>query len=128
MQRLICSFAFALLATMSLRADEPAKVLKSPDGQLAITFSIAPGDAAQNGSGQLTYSVTFHGKPLIDESKLALTFEGARPLGENVQMTGSTPSSADETYHLLTGRAITIRDHYNALRLDVAEPAAGKER
>lgn len=112
---------------MNLLADSPGPALKSPDGQLVITFTIAQGGGTQSDSGQLLYSVTFRGKPLIDDSKLALTLEGARPLGENVQITGSTPSSTDETYHLLTGRASTVRDHYNAIRLDVAEPV-GRER
>lgn len=127
MQKLICSFAVAMLEAVTLLAESPGTVLKSPDGQLAITFNVAQSAAAQNGSGQLMYSVSFHGKPLIDNSKLALTLQGARALGENVQITGSTPSSTDQTYHLLTGRASTVRDHYNALRLDVAEPA-GRER
>src|SRR6185437_13585789 len=97
MQRLICSCTFALLAAMNLLADSPGPALKSPDGQLVITFTIAQGGGTQSDSGQLLYSVTFRGKPLIDDSKLALTLEGARPLGENVQITGSTPSSTDET-------------------------------
>lgn len=112
-----------MLTALAVLADSPGTQLKSPDGQLAITFNIAPNAAGQHDSGQLVYSVTFHGKPLIDNSKLSLTLQGARPLGESVQITGSTPSSNDETYHLLTGRASTVRDHYDALRLDVAEPA-----
>lgn len=127
MSNLVLSFVLALLATVSLLADPQRTVLKSPDGQLAITFNIAGGGTAKTGSGQLVYSVTFHDKPLIEASKLSLTLESERPLGESVQITGSTPSSTDRTYQLLTGKAGTVRDHYNALRLDLDEPS-GRER
>ena len=70
---------------------------------------------------QLVYSVTFHGKPLLTQSALQLELQGARPLGANVQIVSQTPSQADDTYKLVTGKASVVRNHYNALRLDTEE-------
>jgi alpha-glucosidase len=39
----------------------------------------------------------------------------------------ATPSSKDETYHLVTGKASEVRDHYNALRVELEE-ASGMGR
>src|SRR6185312_2227605 len=121
-----CSFAtsifIALLLPISALAQMASESVQSPDGQLAITFKITP--AANQKSGPITYSVIFHGKQLVDDSGLKLELRGQRPLGTNVAVENATRSSHDSTYHLVTGKASTVRDHYNALRLDLAEPSA----
>ncbi len=89
-------------------------VVKSPDGQLAIAFHTAEG-------GRLVYAVTYKGKALVEDSGLELTLQGARPLGNDVRITGQTPSQFDDTYTLVTGKASKVRNHYNALSLTVEE-------
>ena len=102
-----------------ISAPSPAQtVLKSPDGRLAVSFS-TKGESA----GQLVYSLTFQGKPLIEASALRLELQGQPPLGQNVRIVGSIPSQGDQTYHLIAGKASTVRDRYNALRLDLEEPS-----
>lgn len=105
-------FALVLALAFVTQAAE----LKSPNGQLTISFET-------EASGQLTYSVSFHNKPLIVASPLSLELQGARPLGQNVHFTSQNPSSADETYHLITGKASTVRNHYNALTIGCEENA-----
>ena len=104
---------FTLLALVGVCAFAQTP-LRSPDGQLAISFQTT-------GKGQLTYSVAFHGKPLFEASALSLELQGQRPLGTNVRITSSRTSSADDTYHLIAGKSSTVRNHYNALRIDLAE-------
>ena len=41
---------------------------------------------------QLVYSVTYKGKPLVENSNLQLVLQSARPLGSDVRITGQTPS------------------------------------
>ena len=115
----------ALLAATLAGAQSTPVSLKSPNGQLEIAFDCVP--VGSSASSQLVYSVTFHGKPLITQSALQLTLQGARPLGANVQIVKQTPSQIDETYRLVTGKASVVRNHYNALRLDVEE-ATGPRR
>ncbi len=109
-------FAFAT----ALFSQSNTVTLKSPDGRLAATFeTVDKNQPAQ--SGRLMYSVTFRGNPVIVRSGLTLNLQGQRPLGPEVQIAQATPSAADETYQLVTGKASTVRDHYNAVRLDLVE-------
>jgi alpha-glucosidase len=71
--------------------------------------------------GQLVYSVEFEGKPLIENSKLAIHLEGAKALGSSVRVTGREAIQNDSTYTLVTGKASTVRDHYNAVRIATEE-------
>ncbi len=109
-------------AAMSVFAQTPV-VLRSPDGRLAATFETINNKQPAE-TGQLVYSVLFRGKPLMDQSALALELQGQRPLGPNVRIAGQTPSKVDETYRLVTGKASTVRNHYNAVRLDLEENSA----
>ena len=95
--------------------------LQSPDGRLAIAFRTL----ARNGApSQLVYSVSYQGKPLFEPSALRLDLKDQTPLGPNVRISATTPSSADETYRLITGKTSSVRNHYNALCIDVEESAA----
>ncbi len=97
-----------------------AVILKSPDGLLAATFETVEKNQPA-GPGRLVYSVTFRGKPVITRSGLSLALEGQHPLGPEVQIQQTTPSAVDQTYQLVTGKASTVRDHYNAVHLDLTD-------
>src|ERR1017187_2373152 len=109
-------YALILSLTAASFAQPSPVALQSPDGRLAISFRT--NDTA---SGQLVYFVTFQGKPLIEPSALKLDLQGQRPLGADVRIVNSAASSTDETYHLVTGKASSVRNHYNAIRLDLEE-------
>ena len=122
--QLFAYFRSALLLTVAATAAfsqaKPTSV-SSPDGNLTIGFQTVTKDHAAADAGQIVYSVMFHKKPIIDASALGLEFEGRSPLGGNVRIANSTYSKADETYHLVTGKASTVRDHYNAVTVDLVE-------
>jgi len=101
-------------------------VLKSPNGALAMTFETVVDGRATQASGRLVYSVTFHGKPLVDRSALSLELQGQRPLGTNISIVQGTNSRTDETYRLVWGKANSVRDHFNALRLELVEQGGPK--
>ena len=80
---------------------------------------------ARNGApSQLAYTVSYQGKPLLEPSALRLDLKDQTPLGANVRIAASTPATNDETYRLVTGKASTVRNQYNALRLDLEELSA----
>jgi len=108
--RLLAVLAFASLA---LAQSNPVSVL-SPDKNLEISFSTAD-------SGQLVYSVSFEGKPLIARSKLGLALQGRPVLGEKVRITSTSTDGRDGTYHVIHGKSNPVRDHYNALRVELRE-------
>ena len=40
----------------------------------------------------------------------------------------SVPSSSDEKYELITGKASIVRDHYNAVRIDLTDDIGAGRR
>ena len=98
-----------------------AATLRSPDGRLTIDIETVVNPAPNTAGGQLVYSVTFEGKPLVDESALKLELEGQRPLGTDVRIVHASTSATDSTYRLITGKTSEVRDHYNAVRIDLEE-------
>lgn len=95
--------------------------LGSPDKRILATF-----ETVQNKQpaalGELVYSVQFRGKPVVDRSSLSLALQGQRPLGTELRIVQATPATKDEMYQLVTGKASSVRDHYNALRIDLEDP------
>src|SRR3990172_3673486 len=96
-----------------------SSTLKSPDGNLVITFETVDGDKPSPAGGKLVYAVSFRGKQLIDRSALSLELQGQRPLGGDVRIVKATPSEADETYRLIVGKTSSVRNRYNALRIEM---------
>ena len=111
-----------LVVNVAALAQSGVAVLNSPDGRLAITFrTVTAPPASPGGGGQLVYDVSFQGKPLIEPSALRLDLKDQAPLGQNVRVVNTTTSKTDEVYHLIAGRASTVRNHFNALRIDLEE-------
>ena len=121
-RRSLLAFVGAALSFATSSFSQPGPYsLRSPDGNLVINFEMITNNAAQE-VGQLSYSVSFRGKPLVDRSGLALEMQGQRALGTNVKIDAQHPSQTDETYRLVTGKASTVRNHFNALQLKLIEP------
>ncbi|HEY3441567.1 MAG TPA: glycoside hydrolase family 97 protein [Paludibaculum sp.] len=118
----LCSFLAA-----SLLAQQTPSKLQSPDGRLEINFAVTAKDQPAT-AGQLVYSLTFEGKPLIESSVLRLDLQGQRPLGTDVQIVRVEASQQTSTYKMLAGKTSSVNDQYNALRLDVEEPAGLMKR
>jgi alpha-glucosidase len=87
-----------------------------------MSFSIQPSSAlGENSSGRLIYSVTFHGKSVIDNSALGLELDDDTPLGPNVTITGAEAGSGIDDYALSNTKVSHVHDAYNALLVHVAE-------
>ena len=117
---LILFISFISIASPALAESGPVEIT-SPGGELRISFAVD--GAARTGfrAGELTYAITYRGKALIENSALQLDLAGAPPLGSDVQIVSHSNSRTDETYRLVTGKASTIRNKYNALRLNLTE-------
>lgn len=107
------AIAAALVIHAAAFAQSGAQVLNSPDGHLGIAFRTA--------EGQLVYEVSFQGKPLIEPSALRLDLKDQTPLGQNVRVVSAATSQADETYRLVAGKASTVRNYFNALRVELED-------
>ena len=72
--------------------------------------------------------MTFRGKTVLDWSDLGLAMEGAPVLGAAVHIESSQPSSHDDTWNSIAGKANPIRNHYNAVTVETLETAAPARR
>ena len=108
-----CAAASLFLAVATARSQTGAAELLSPDGRVAFRLAIV--------AGKLSYSASFQGKPVLDPSALSLELEGQKPLGAAVRLVNTTRAQTDETYHLVTGKASRVRNHFNALSAELEE-------
>ncbi|HVU46295.1 MAG TPA: glycoside hydrolase family 97 protein [Terracidiphilus sp.] len=115
----LCLLTLMAVQTASAQAgnkpadDSPAAQVTSPDGQLKLLLF----DATVPGA-DLRYAVEFHGKRIIEKSKLELELDGQPALGPGMRMTGSQPETADESYNLPMGKTSSVRNHYNGIHAD----------
>jgi len=126
--KLLKLLALVLLALLAAAAQTGPVVLTSPDGALEISVATVRGQAVQAAGGQLAYRVAFHGQPVLQWSNLGLILEGSPALGPAVRIESSQPSSQDETWTAVQGKASRIRNHYNAVAVQTVETAANGRR
>jgi alpha-glucosidase len=115
MRNSILLTAGCLLAASFAPAQTGPAIVSSPDGLIQLTFSTA----APN--GQLTYEVTYRGKPVLDRSAMGLEIENQPVLGANLQIAAVKPSKIDETYTVPAGKSRTIHNVCNTLAIDLTE-------
>ena len=101
--------------------------VSSPDHALTMHFDLSPIAAKQDTPGsvsthQLTYSVEFHGKAVIDQSALALELNDLPPLGSDVQLVDSTEGSGVDDYTLTNSKVSKVHESYNSFTLHLVEP------
>ncbi len=110
---LFAAAILALLVSLGSAQTGPIK-LTSPDGRIEISFQT---DAA----GQLNYTVSSGGEPIIAPSKLGLTIQGGLPLGASVRIVTNRIGGANETYEMVHGKANPVRNHYRSASIDTTE-------
>jgi alpha-glucosidase len=102
--------------------------LASPDAQIAVQFKVVPQKSSNSGDGRLVYSLTFHGKPVIEDSGLALQLDDLPALGANVHITGGDPGHGVDEYTLQFQKTGNVHDAYNSLLVHLAEDAPSHRR
>ena len=89
-----------------------AEILQSPNQKIEVTLNTE--------EGALGYSVKLSGKEIISRSALGLKADAEATL----KVTEIGRSSEDQTWTSIWGNNREIRDHYNEIQLEVAEPSA----
>ena len=102
------------LAPFAGAQDRPRVV--SPDGKNEVALEVR--------EGRLYYRVSRAGEPIMQASRLGFEFRGAPALADSLVITGQTRASRDTTWALPWGEVARVREHYNQLRVEVAETAA----
>lgn len=80
----------------------------SPSGNYSLTFVL-------NTAGEPAYTVTYNGKTIITESKLAIYPKDFPDFASRLVIDDIKTSSFDETWQPVWGQEKNIRNHYNEL-------------
>ncbi len=108
----LLAFAFFLIIFASSFAQQ--KTLTAAMGRIRLDFVLNENDAP-------TYAVYFAGKEMIKPSAMGFKIEDALPLQDNMEITGSTTTTADDTWKPVWGEVSSIRNHYNQLTIHLRE-------
>ena len=131
--------AFSAALTLTAQVT-PAPTLKvtSPNGQIVFLLydATAAPDPAPSGEHDpvsaspwppgLRYAVEFHGKRMFNQSKMGLDIAGQPQLGPGMSKVSEQTGAIDESYTIPVGKTKTVRDHYNSVRADFADPGGRK--
>ena len=118
-------FLFALLLVPCMAV---AQTVKSPDGKVAVTFSLSP-------SGQPTYEMTFKNKQVVKPSHLGLELAKDKHASKGLQETDlmdgfkiadTKISTFDETWKPVWGQYKQIRNHYNELAVSLHQASSNR--
>ena len=108
---------------MLLPLTAAAQTVKSPNGNIAVTFSLTD-------NGRPTYEMSYKGKAVVNKSHLGLELakdkHASMGLEESDLMDGfsivnTETSSFDETWEPVWGETKTIRNHYNELAVTLQQ-------
>jgi alpha-glucosidase len=113
----ICLFLLSSMAcTHRTGADgsgaNPIEV-RSPGGQLVYYISLQEGSPS--------YSISFKGRLLVENSRLTLELQGSGGPCKNMVITGHQARPVDETYTLAVGKTAVARNHCNELTVNLEE-------
>ena len=104
-----------------VQAAPQAVTLASPDGQLVVHFDVRPGKNSSAGNGKLVYSLRFHGKPVLEDSGLALELDDLPALGSDVRIAGADQSNGVDDYTLQFQKTGKVHDPYNSVLVHLIE-------
>jgi alpha-glucosidase len=102
--------AFALLLVAAAQAKDSEFTIKSPDGK--IVASISAGE-------HLSYTVNFHGKPVLGKSELGISVDGV-DLGEHAALSGKPETSTVNERYATRGVHTEAVNHCNVAIVPLA--------
>ena len=116
-------FALLLLPLMAV-----GQSVKSPNGKVAVTFSLSA-------SGQPTYEMTFKNRQVVKPSHLGLELAKDKHASKGLQetdlmdgfkITDTKISTFDETWKPVWGQYKQIRNHYNELAVSLHQASSNR--
>ena len=113
------AIAVAFAPASALRAQDPL-TLASPDGRTQVVVGVR--------EGGVFYAVNRDGRPVFLPSRLGFSFRNARALGDSLELAGSSRATRDTTWTQPWGEVARVREHYNELRVRIAEGVAPRRR
>jgi hypothetical protein len=110
---------FAFLCLMILSKAANSQFVASPDGNLSLKFELK--DSVPY------YYLDFKGKPVIQKSKLGLKVANGGSFLKGFGIKDYNTSAFNEDWNPVMGETKTINNHYNQLRVILAQPSLQRE-
>lgn len=104
-----------LVALLASSAFAKEATLKSPDQKIKITIS--------DQSSSPHYSISFNGKPVIEQSRLGFRFKSQAPFDDGFVISEVTRSQTDSQWRQPWGERQTVVDKHNEIAVTFNKPA-----
>jgi len=104
-----------LVALLASSAFAKEATLKSPDQKIKITIS--------DQSPSPHYSISFNGKPVIEQSRLGFRFKSQAPFDDGFVISEVTRSQTDSQWQQPWGERQTVVDKHNEIAVTFNKPA-----
>lgn len=104
-----------LVALLASSAFAKEATLESPDQKIKITIS--------DQSSSPHYSISFNGKPVIEQSRLGFRFKSQAPFDEGFVISEVTRSQTDSQWQQSWGERQTVVDKHNEIAVTFNKPA-----
>ncbi|WP_047420253.1 glycoside hydrolase family 97 protein [Cellulophaga sp. Hel_I_12] len=95
--------------------------LNSPDENISVDFALSS-------KGQPFYVVHYKDKKIIDTSYMSFDFKDLASLKDNFKIINTATAAVDETWAMPWGEQEQVRDHYNALIINLEEQSDLKRK
>ncbi|NUY79392.1 glycoside hydrolase family 97 protein [Flavobacterium sp. MAH-1] len=103
-----------LILTLLMGTAASAQSLLSPSKQIQLEFKLVD-------NGKPTYTLTYKGRPVIEQSLLGLTLERPQALESDFKTIKAETATGDETWTPVLGEQSRIRNHYNELKVQLLQ-------
>jgi alpha-glucosidase len=104
--------------TWEVAAESSPATVVSPDGQLAVHFSLKNAEGIENG---LFWRIDWRGRTIMEASRLGFELQGAPPLAGGFELVKIERANRDERWKPVYGEAAEYRDHYREMRVTVRD-------
>ncbi|GIQ57606.1 alpha-glucosidase [Flavobacterium collinsii] len=110
MKKILLTCFFIIVSNAWINAQE----LKSPDGNLILTFNL-------NTEGAPIYALAYKKKEVIKESRLGFILKSDIKMNKGFQIAGTKKQSEDSSWKPILGEQKEIRNQYNELKADLIQ-------
>ena len=114
MHKLFRCMLLATLPVAVVSCGKTAQVLKSPSGNISLTFTL-------NDAGQPEYSVVFDGEEIVKPSTMGFELLDSSKIAEGFKIDNVSRSSSDTYWVPVWGENDSIRDNYNAMTVAMTD-------
>ena len=114
-RRVVMAMAIAVTLPLCVGAEE---VLRSPDGNVTLTFDLRDG-------GTPVYAVTYKGQPVVNTSDMGFEFKNINA-GTGFTVSGTDRKTVRDSWVPVWGENDTIADYYNALTVGLTKQTGGR--